>query len=325
MNIVAKAVFASILAVAAAAFGSNPAASAYPDKPIRLVVSFPAGGSSDAMARIVQPGLEKELGQPVVVENRPGAGGMIAIDMIAKAAPDGYLIGLGGAGALGTNLGLQTMPYDPRKDVKPVTGIASSPFILAASSSLSGKSLSDIIKMAKQSGQTLAIGHGGNGTLMHLTAEMLNQMAGTTIALVPYKGIAPVVNDLLGGHVALGIVDPPSAIAAIEANKIATIAVSSPTRFAPMPNIPTFAESGLPGFESLGWFGIVAPGGTPPDVIDKLNAAFVKVLKDPAVVKQIRALGSEPMPMAPTEFSKFIDKEITKWGEVVKASTKKPN
>jgi tripartite-type tricarboxylate transporter receptor subunit TctC len=325
MKTIARTAGASILAILAAAFSSDPAASAYPDKPIRLVVSFPAGGSSDAMARIVQPGLEKELGQPVVVENRPGAGGMIAIDMIAKAAPDGYLIGLGGAGALGTNLGLQTMPYDPRKDVRPVTGIASSPFILAASSSLSGKSLSDIIKMAKASGQTLAIGHGGNGTLMHLTAEMLNQMAGTTIALVPYKGIAPVVNDLLGGHVALGIVDPPSAIAAIEANKIATIAVSSPTRFAPMPNIPTFAESGLPGFESLGWFGIVAPGGTPPDVIDKLNAAFVKVLKDPAVTKQIRALGSEPMPMTPTEFSKFIDKEITKWGEVVKASVKKPN
>ncbi len=325
MKTIARTAGASILAIMAAAFSSHPAASAYPDKPIRLVVSFPAGGSSDAMARIVQPGLEKELGQTVVVENRPGAGGMIAIDMIAKAAPDGYLIGLGGAGALGTNLGLQTMPYDPRKDVTPVTGIASSPFILAASSSMNGKSLSDIIKMAKESGQTLAIGHGGNGTLMHLTAEMLNQMAGTKIALIPYKGIAPVVNDLLGGHVALGIVDPPSAITALESNKIAAIAITSTARFPQMPKIPTFAESGVPGFESTGWFGIVAPGGTPPDVIAKLNAAFVKVLNDPAVAKQIRALGSEPMPMTPTEFSKFIDKEITKWGAVVKASVKKPN
>ncbi|HET9396756.1 MAG TPA: tripartite tricarboxylate transporter substrate binding protein, partial [Nitrospiraceae bacterium] len=156
------------------------------------------------MARIVQPLLEKELGQPVVVENRPGAGGMIAIDMIARAMPDGYTIGLGGAGALGTNLGLQAMPYDPRKDVAPVTGLASSPFILAASPALQGKSLRDIIAMAKQSGQTLAIGHGGTGTLMHLTAEMLNQMAGTKIELIPYTGMAPVVNDLLGGHVSLG-------------------------------------------------------------------------------------------------------------------------
>lgn len=325
MITITRAAVASILAIFITAFGSSPAASAYPDKPIRLIVSFPAGGSSDAMARIVQPGLEKELGQPVVVENRPGAGGMIAIDLIAKAAPDGYTIGLGGAGALGTNLGLQTMPYDPRKDVTPVTGIASSPFILAASSALRGKSLREIIAMAKESGQTLAIGHGGNGTLMHLTAEMLNQMAGTKIALIPYKGIAPVVNDLLGGHVALGIVDPPSAITAIESNKIATIAITSTTRFPQMPDIPTFAESGIPGFESTGWFGIVAPGGTPANVVARLNAAFVKVLKDPAVAKQIRALGSEPMPMTPTEFSQFIDKEINKWGAVVKASVKKPD
>lgn len=319
----------TIVALAFAAFGiavdSNPAASAYPDKPIRLVVSFPAGGSSDAMARIMQPGLEKELGQPVVVENRPGAGGMIAIDMIAKAEPDGYLIGLGGAGALGTNLGFQTMPYDPRKDVTPITGVASSPFILAGSASLRGKSLRDIIAMAKQSGQTLAIGHGGNGTLMHLTAEMLNQMAGTKIGLIPYKGIAPVVNDLMGSHVALGIVDPPSAITAIESNKIAAIAITSTTRYPQMPDIPTFAESGLSGFESTGWFGIVAPGSTPASVIGKLNAAFVKVLNDPAVIKQIRALGSDPMPMSPTEFSTFIDKEIKKWGTIVKASAQKPN
>jgi len=325
MSAMSKAIFAAIFAFSAIGLSGHSASAAYPDRPIRLIVSFPAGGSSDAMARIVQPGLEKELGQPVVVENRPGAGGMIAIDMIAKAAPDGYTIGLGGAGALGTNLGLQTMPYDPRKDVAPVTGIASSPFILAASASFRGKSLRDIIAMAKESGQTIAIGHGGNGTLMHLTAEMLNQMAGTKISLVPYKGIAPVVNDLLGGHIALGIVDPPSAFTAIEADKVATIAITSTSRYPQLPNIPTFAESGLPGFESTGWFGIVAPGGTPADVIGKLNAAFVKVLRDPAVAKQIRALGSEPMPMTPTEFSKFIDKEITKWGAVVKASVQKPN
>lgn len=325
MITITRAAVASILVIFATAFGSSPAASAYPDKPIRLIVSFPAGGSTDAMARIVQPGLEKELRQPVVVENRPGAGGMIAIDLIAKAAPDGYTIGLGGAGALGTNLGLQTMPYDPRKDVTPITGIASSPFILAASTSLRGKSLREIIAMAKESGRTLAIGHGGNGTLMHLTAEMLNQMAGTKIALIPYKGIAPVVNDLLGGHVTLGIVDPPSAITAIESNKIATIAITSTTRFPQMPDIPTFAESGIPGFESTGWFGIVAPDGTPADVIAKLNAAFVKVLKDPAVAKQIRALGSEPMPMTPAEFSQFIDKEINKWSAVVKAPIKQAN
>jgi tripartite-type tricarboxylate transporter receptor subunit TctC len=322
MGAISRLIIAVLFAIG---FGSNPAASAYPDKPIRLIVSFPPGGSSDAVARIAQPGLEKELGQPVIVENRPGAGGTIAIDAIAKAPPDGYAIVLGGAGALVTNVGQQSMPYDPRKDLAHVTSLASSPFILAASTSFTGKSLRDVITMAKQPGQSISIAHGGNGTLMHLTAEMLNRMAGTSMGLVPYRGTAPVVNDLLGGHVVLGIVDPPPAIAAIEANKIVAIAISSAARFPQMPDVPTFAESGLPGFESAGWFGIVAPGGTPVDVIAKLNAAFVKVLNDPAVIKQIRALGSEPMPMTPAEFSAFIDKEINKWSAIVSALPQKPN
>jgi tripartite-type tricarboxylate transporter receptor subunit TctC len=306
--------------------GTSPAASAYPDRPLRIVVSFPPGGSSDAMARIVQPGLEKQLGQPVIIENRAGAGGMIAIDMIAKAAPDGYSIGLGGAGALGTNLALQEkMPYDPRKDIAPVTGLAGSPFILAAAPSFQGTSLRDVIAQAKASSGRLAIGHGGNGTLMHLTAELFNQMAGTSVALVPYRGIAPVVNDLVGGHVALGVIDPPSGMSAMEAGKIKTIAISSAKRFARLPEIPTFAESGLPGFESNGWFGIVAPVGTPPEVIATLNAAFVSVLKDPEIIERIRALGAEPMPMAPAEFAAFITSDIDKWLKVVTVSGTKPN
>jgi tripartite-type tricarboxylate transporter receptor subunit TctC len=320
------------LATAAAAVclglgvGSGPAASAYPERPIRLLVSFPPGGSSDAMARIVQPGVEKLLGQPIVIENRPGAGGMIAIDLIAKSAPDGYVLGLGGAGALGTNLGLQEkMSYDPQKDIAPVTGLAASPFILAASPSFQAKSLRDVIALAKSSGDTLAIGHGGNGTLMHLTAEMFNQMAGTKVALVPYRGIAPVVNDLIGGHVALGIIDPPSGMSAIEAAAIRTVAISSSQRFSRLPEIPTFAEAGLPGFESTGWFGIVAPAGTPADVIARLNAAFVTVLKDPDVVERIRALGSEPIPMAPAEFAVYIKSEIDKWLKVAAAANVKLN
>jgi tripartite-type tricarboxylate transporter receptor subunit TctC len=325
MNSIAKATVAAILAVFGIGFSNGPAASAYPDRHIRLIVSFPPGGSSDSIARIVQPGLERELGQSVVIENRPGAGGMIAIDAVAKAEPDGYVIGLGGAGALGPNIGLQTMSYDPRKDLAPVTGLASVPFILAASTSFRGKSLRDVIAMAKEPGQSLAIGHVGNGTLMHLTAEMFNQTAGTRIGLVSYRGIAPVVNDLMGNHVALGIVDPPSAIGAIEAKQISAIAISSTARFPQMPDVPTFSESGLPGFESTGWFGIVAPGRTPADVVGRLNAAFVKVLKDPAVVAQIRALASEPMPMTPAEFAAFIDKEINKWDAVVKASAQKQN
>jgi tripartite-type tricarboxylate transporter receptor subunit TctC len=302
-----------------------PAGAAFPDRPIRIVVSFPPGGSSDAMARVVQPGVEKILGQSVVIENKPGAGGMIAIDMIAKSPPDGYVLGLGGAGALGTNLGLQEkMPYDPRTDLAPVTGIAGSPFILAAAPTFQGQSLRDVIALAKSSGK-IEIGHGGNGTLMHLTAELFNQMAGTKVALVPYRGIAPVVTDLIGGHVALGVIDPPSGMTAIEGAKIKTVAISSATRFARLPDIPTFAESGLPGFESTGWFGIVAPAGTPPDVVAKLNAAFVTVLKDPEVIERIRALGAEPIPMSSADFGAFIRAEIDKWLKVTKTAGPLPN
>ena len=325
MREISRTIVWAVFAIFAVALSAEPAASAYPDKPIRLLIGFPPGGSSDPVARIVQSGVEKELGQSVVIENRPGAGGSIALERIAKSDPDGYTIGLAGAGALVANLSGQALPYDPRKDLIPVTGLASTPFILVAANSYRGRSLADFIAMAKQPGQTATIGHGGNGTLMHLTAEMLNQRAGTKVGLVPYRGTAPVVNDLMGGHVAFGIVDPPSALAAIEGKTIAPIAISSTARFPLMPDIPTFAESGLPGFESTGWFGIIATGGTPPDVIAKINAAFVKVLKDPEVARQIRALGSEPMPMTPAEFSAFIDKESDKWDAVAKAAAQKPN
>jgi tripartite-type tricarboxylate transporter receptor subunit TctC len=316
---IAAAVFATTVG-----FASLQAAAAFPDKPIRFIVGFPPGGSSDAMARTVQAGLEKQLGQPVVIENKPGAGAMIGIDAVAKAAPDGYTVGLGGAGAFGTNAALgEKMPYDPHKDIVPVTGLAGSPFILAAAPSLKGKSLRDIIAMAKSDPGKLAIGHGGNGTGMHLTAEMLNQMAGTKIALVPYRGMAPVVNDLIGGHIALGISDPPSAKGAMEAGKIEVLAITSAKRFALLPDIPTVAESGLPGFEANGSFGIVAPTGTPPDVIAKLNAAFVAVLNDPAVIERIHALGAEPMPMTPPEFAAYIARDLDKWLKVVQGITAK--
>jgi tripartite-type tricarboxylate transporter receptor subunit TctC len=323
MRHLVKTVSAALVAATGILAATGAAWSAFPERAVRLVVSFPPGGSSDAMARIVQPFVEKQLGQTLVVENRPGAGGMIAIEYVSKSPPDGYTLGLGGAGALGTNLGLQTMPYDPKKDVIGITGLASSPFILAASNKFKGSTLKDVIAAAKSS-QGTSIGHGGNGTLMHLTAEMLLQDTNTKAPLVAYRGIGPVVNDLMGGHIEFGIVDPPSAKAALDGNKIKAIAVTSKARFPLFPDVPTMAESGLPGFESTGWFGIIAPHGTPPDVIAKLNAAFVAALKDPETVKRIRALGSDPMPMTPKEFAAFIDSEITKWGKVV-AQSRKPN
>jgi len=313
-------------AIIVMAMGGIPSASAYPDRPIRLIVGFPPGGSSDAMARIVQSGLEKELGQPVVIENKPGAGAMIGIDLVAKSLPDGYTIGLGGAGAFGTNLALgEKMPYDPQKDIVPITALAGSPFLIAAAPALQDKPLRELIAMAKRDPGKFTIGHGGIGTGMHLTAELLNQMAGVNIALVPYRGMAPVVNDVIGGHVELGVVDPPSAMAAMEAGRLKPVAVTSAKRFARLPNIPTVDESGVPGFETNGSFGIVAPAGTPPEAITKLNAAFVKVLKDPEVIERMRALGSEPMPMTPTEFGAYIKRDLEKWQKVAQAAGAKPN
>ena len=323
MGSASKALIAILLAWQWTGVTGGYAASVYPERAIRLVVGFPAGGSSDAIARIVQPNVEKQLGQSLVIENRPGAGGAIAIGMVAKAPPDGYLIGLGGAAGLGVSLGVQeTAAYDPIKDLAPVTGLASVPFILTASNSLRGKTLREIITMAKQP-NNLTIGHGGNGTLMHLTAEMFNQMAGTRIELVPYCGMAPVVTDLVGGHMPLGVVDPPSAMSAIEGGLIAPIAVSSATRYQRLPDVPTFAEQGVPGFEAIGWFGIVAPAATPDDVIAKLNAAFVTALKDPAIIERIRALGSDPLPMSSQEFSRFIESEARKWETVAAKAGKK--
>jgi tripartite-type tricarboxylate transporter receptor subunit TctC len=323
MRSVSRAMIAIVLACHWTAVGSGAAAGAYPERAIRLVVGFPAGGSSDAIARIVQPTVEKQLGHTLVIENRPGAGGAIAIGIVAKAPPDGYLIGLGGAAGLGVSLGVQdNTGYDPRKDLAPVTGLASVPFILAASNSLRGKTLRDIVAMAKQPNQ-LAIGHGGNGTLMHLTTEMFNQMADIRLELVPYRGMAPVVTDLIGGHMPLGVIDPPSAITAIEGGLITPIAVSSASRYQRLPDIPTFAEQGVPGFEATGWFGIVAPAGTPDDAIAKINAAFVTALKDPAIVERIRALGSDPLPMTPGEFSRFIESEAKKWETVAAKAGKK--
>jgi tripartite-type tricarboxylate transporter receptor subunit TctC len=324
MSSITRAV-ATVLATCLCVGLTGGTAGAYPDRPIRLLVSFPAGGSTDAMARLVQPAVEKLLGQPLIIENRAGASGLIAIDAVAKAPPDGYLIGLGGTAALGSNHGFQAKAsYQPRTDIVPVTGLAGSPFLLAASPSFRGKSLQDVIALAKAQGEKLTIGHGGNGTLMHLTAALFNQMAGIKAALVPYRGMAPVVTDLIGSHVAFGLIDPPSGMSALEAGKIKAVAVTSAKRFGRLPDVPTFAESGLPRFESNGSFGVVVPAGTPAGVIARLNSAFVSVLKDPEIARRIRELGGEPMPMTPDAFAAFIRTETEKWLKVA-GSSAQPN
>jgi tripartite-type tricarboxylate transporter receptor subunit TctC len=312
-----------LLAVGLATLGiaTDVSAQTYPSRPIRLIVTFPPGGSTDTMARALQPSLEKSLGQPIVIENRGGAGGAIGVDAIVKSAPDGYVIGIAGLGALAVDVILNDkLPYDPFRDIAPISGLIQSPFILAAPLTSSANSIGDVIALAKADAKSLSIGHGGNGTAMHLTAQLFNHMAGIDIALVPYRGTGPVTQDVLAGHIPLGITDPPSAIAQIEARRIKALAISSRARFPALPEIPTFAESGLPGYESIGWFGFVAPARTPPAIIARLNAAIVAALSDPVVLERIRVLGAEPMPGTPEEFTRFIRSEYEKWAKVVTES-----
>jgi tripartite-type tricarboxylate transporter receptor subunit TctC len=298
-------------------------AQAFPDKPIRFFVPFPAGGSTDAVARAMQPALEKFLGQPVVVENRAGAGGMLGVDAVAKAAPDGYTIGIAGAGALGVNIGERTnRPYDPRKDLALISGAAASPFILVATPALKANTLSGLISLAKAEPNRMSIGHGGNGTAMQLAALTFVAMADVKINLVPYRGTAPVVTDVIAGHVQLGIADPPPSMGAIAEGKLKAIAVTSKRRYAVFPDTPTFDELGLKDYDVTGWFGVAAPGATPREIVTKLNAAVVAALNDPEVGRRIRTLGMEPAPMTPREFAAHLDSEIAKVAKLPIAGAK---
>lgn len=290
----------------------------YPNKPIRFIVPFPAGGATDAAARAIQPHMEKTLGQTVVVENRAGAGAVIGLDAVAKASPDGYTIGIAPAGAMSVNPAMQVkMPFDVRKDLAAISNLASTPFILGAAANFKSNSLREVIEQAKAAPGTLTIGHGGNGTSMYFTALLFTTMADVNIGLVPYRGTALVANDLIGGHVGLGIVDPPPAQAAIRDGRIKALAISSKRRFSFFPDIPTFDEQGLKGYEVSGWFGVVATGGTPPDVVAKLNAAVVAALKDPDVAQRIHNIGMEPVPTTAAEFAAHIDHEIDKISKVL--------
>ena len=302
------------------------AAESYPTKPIRVIVTFPPSGQTDVVARAIQPYLESRVGQPVVVENRPGAGGTIGVDAVAKAAPDGYVIGVGPMGALTVNMSLQDkMPYDTLKDLVPVGMLTTTPFVLAAPLSSQFKSLSEVIALAKTKPGSLSIGHGGIGTAMHLTALLLNHMAGVNITLVPYRGSAPVFADVVAGHIPLGVGDSTAALAVIRSGQVKALGVSSLKRDRSMPDVPTFAESGLPGYEAMGWFGVVAPAGTPRDIVTKLNEAVVGALKDPGVAERMRAVGAEPYPTSPEEFGQFIRTEIAKWAKVVAQAGLKAN
>ncbi|GAB3659441.1 Bug family tripartite tricarboxylate transporter substrate binding protein [Ramlibacter alkalitolerans] len=315
---------AALLAVglASASLAQSGAPADFPRQPIRMVVTFPPGGSADAVVRMLVPRLNERLGQQVVVDNRPGAGGNIGLSIVAKAPADGYTVGVGAAGALSANSSLYAqMPFDPVKDFKPVTLLAAIPFVLVGSPSLAAKTQQDLIALAKAQPGKLAIAHGGNGTAMHLSAALFAQMADVKLVEVPYKGSGPAALDVLAGNVPLAVVDLPSALQHIKAGKLVAYAVTSPQRLPQLPEVPTAAEAGLTGYDSTGWFGVVAPAGTPAAIVQRLNAEITAALKDEHIAASMRNLGVEPAPSRPEVFEAYIRSETQKWGKVIRQAS----
>jgi tripartite-type tricarboxylate transporter receptor subunit TctC len=291
----------------------------YPNKPIRMVVTFPPGGSADAVVRMIVPRLTERLGQQVVVDNRPGAGGNIGLSVVAKAPPDGYTLGVGAAGALAINSSLYVqMPFDPLKDLTPVSMLAAIPFIIVGNPALAARSLKELIAFAKMHPDKLSIGHGGNGTGMHLTAALFMQMANIKMVEVPYKGTGPAVLDVLGNQIPLAVADLPSALQQIKAGKLIAYAVTSPQRLPMLPDVPTVSEAGIAGYDSTGWFGVVAPAGTPPAIIAKLNAEIRAALNDEQIKTNMRNLGVEPSGDTSEAFDAYIRAETLKWASVIR-------
>ncbi len=319
IRIVAAAVAVAIAAVASHAQTTAPAP--WPSKPIRMIVTFPPGGSADATVRIVAPKLGERLGQQVVVDNRPGAGGNIGLAALAKSDADGYTLAVGAAGGLAANAALYPkMPFDAQKDFVPISLLAHIPFVLVVPPTSPIRSVADLIAQAKAEPGKVSVGHGGNGTAMHLSVQLLKLMAQVDLTEIAYKGSGPVALDVIGGQVPAGMLDLPSVLQQIKAGKVRALAVTGGARLAQLPDVPTLAESGIRGYESTGWFGIVTPAATPPAVVARLESEVRAVLVDPEVIAGARAAGVELSPTTSAEFGRFIASETVKWADVIKRS-----
>jgi tripartite-type tricarboxylate transporter receptor subunit TctC len=311
-----------LAAALGSAVGGAALADDYPSRPITLVVPYSAGGGNDVMARIVADKMSKSLGQQIVIENKGGAGGSIATRQAAKAAPDGYTLGLGGTGTLAINPTLyHNVGYDPRKDFAPVGLIATSALVVLVNNDVPAKSIPELIALAKKEPGKLTYASAGVGSGIHLGAELFATMADIKLTHIPYKGSSPALADLLGGHVAIYFSSLPPAIGLIKDGKVRALGVTGPKRSPLLPDLPTVAEAGpLPGYEAVLHYGIVAPAGTPQPIIDKLAAAMKAAMAEPDVRQKIEADGAEVMAMTPAEYAADIDREETKWSAIVKLS-----
>jgi tripartite-type tricarboxylate transporter receptor subunit TctC len=298
---------------------ATPDSRPWPERPIRLIVPFPPGGGTDTISRQLAERMAAHAGWTIVVENRAGAGGNIGLDAVAKAPPDGHTIGMGQASNLAVNPALYVhMPFDPLKDLAPVAPVASQGLIAVVSAQSQLASLAGLVAAARRQPEAVSLAHAGSGTIGHLAGEMLARQAGVRMLIVPYKGIAPAVTELLGGQVDVLFGNPLAVMPLITAGQLRPIAVSSARRLAALPAVPTVAEQGFPGFDAVNWSGLVAPARTPDAVIARLNAEAIAAQQQPEMLQRLALDGSEPFPGTPADFAAFVRSETAKWGAVVR-------
>ena len=296
-------------------------AQAWPSRPIKYVVPFAPGGTTDILARTVGDKLSIALGQPVVVENKPGAGGGVGADFTAKAAPDGYTIMGGTISTHAINASLYSnLPYDPVKDFAAITMIARVPNLLVINPGIPAKNVAELIVLMKANPGKYTFASSGNGTSQHLSGELFKSMAGVDMQHIPYKGSPPALQDVVGGQVSMTFDNITTAWPLAKAGKLRPLAVTTAKRSSVAPELPTLAESGLPGFEIGSWQGVFAPAGTPHEIVKRLNAEIVKILNMPDVKEKLIALGAEPVGDTPEQFSAYVKTEVVKWSDVVKKS-----
>ena len=307
----------TLLAVTALLF-SGFCLAQYPSKPVTIVVGFEPGGGTDTTARIVQGPLGEQLGQQIVVENRAGAGGNIAVDYVSKQAPDGYSLVLANVGALAVNPHIMKTTYDPLRDLTPISMAAVFANVLVVQPSLGVNSLADYVKLAKEKPGIVTYASSGIGGAGHLSGELLRMMAKIDIVHVPYKGGGPAMRGFLGGEVNSFFATPVSSISQIRAGKAKAVATTGSKRAALMPEVPTVAESGYPGYEALNWYGFLGPKDMPRELVERLNKELVKALANPQVVAAMNKTGVEPQSSSPAEFADYIKREYDTWGKVVK-------
>ncbi|GIL05374.1 MAG: MFS transporter [Betaproteobacteria bacterium] len=315
---VAALVAASMLVVAGA---SAAFAQSYPARPIKFVVPYPPGGASDVTARILGQKLSEAYGQPVVIENRPGANGNIALAEVAKAAPDGYTILMGNVGPNAINAGLyKTLPFDPIASFAPITLTSTVPIVLLVHPALAVKDAKELIAHIKANPGRTNFASGGNGSATHLTAEMFKSMAGLDIVHVPYKGDAAAMTALMAGEVTMTFATIVAAMPQIKGGRVKVIGVAATKRLAALPDVPTISESALPGFESTSWGGVLAPAGTPPAIVASLQTEITKALRLPDVRERLAGLGAEIVGSSSAEFAEYLKAEIAKWSGVIKTA-----